>query len=165
MSAAKVLSALPNLDPKDLAQVQARVGILLSNSPTPAASAEDEALRTVHDQVVFVLRQWGELRSFPLQALLRSRNGSLLRTGSKSLVDFVNKFLKPKNRVERLRAIRILIGVCARWSNTHWHRTPTYKTVCLALVQIHCAVEDQFPGYLRSGLLPMIIKTRKSAAV
>jgi len=159
-----ILESLGTLTPAQQREAHARLSFLLN--PTGKANTDDVEPRKHDDedeQMVLselhgILAAAGDTRKIPLSVLLKiNTTGQAFKRGVKVLCIFVRQNFKPAKKVDKLKAIRILLRCIAKDLNQR--SVPICpKTVSQAMERIANVVDRQFPSYMESGLLPAVLK-------
>lgn len=140
---------LTTLKDDELRALHARVGALLESK---RAEGDEQLLFTAIAQQLDAKGQTWSLGMLARNALYTQFQSRCLAT-----TIYVDRFFQPKNRLERLKAFRLLTRVLLRFLENA--RVPiTLKTVVQNLDKIPRLVDDEFPGYLESGVLPMLLQ-------
>ena len=160
-AAPNILAVLPTLPPEQLRELHARTAMLLGAGAAQPETTTDAEQQLVHEQVIRVLQNAGQTRNTPLNIVLKGKNGPAFVAGATAMLDFVEKHLQPKKRADKQKAVAVLVDVVAGWMTRRRRPIPlSHRTLCQQLVNVTTAVEDSFPGYLRSNLLPLVFKLR-----
>lgn len=154
MAADDLMLALAKLSPKDLKEVQARTAALLSSQSDPKA---DEAETLVYQQMVNVLKDLGHADLPPLKVIRLSKGGKALKEGTPKFVRYVEKHFRPQRRIDKINCLQLLLKMLVR--RLHRDGVPvSVTTLAQGLLRIAEVVDDEFPGYLESGFLPLLLK-------
>lgn len=156
-----VTRLLPGMTPDQLRQVIARSTVLLGGADHPPNLDTDLAL--VHSVVSSVLASRGT-RCPPLGVIVRQSYFPELRMGAQVLCEYVDKYVLPSTRGERAKALRVFIEMIVRGLPPRGIPV-TVRTVCQSLTSVGAYVEQQFPGYLESGLLPVVVRRAPAGGV
>lgn len=153
---ALVLKHLPNLTPKELSQVKARVGFLLGD-----ADKGNQTQRLANDWLLegltCELRRRGLwLKNYPLPQLMFSSDYGVKATA-------VRTHLTEGAGSDKLTTVQLIalgaLGVSALMDYLAKIRVPVGpKTVLNNLDKIPVALEESFPGYWASGMLRCCIE-------
>jgi hypothetical protein len=174
---AQLMEQLAALPADQLRQVQARAGFLLSGQQADPSGAKSLAQRdaTADEQLVYA-ELAGVLHKFVGQAppygQFRSRHAKYpaFREAVAALLEFVGEHLRPKTRAERVKAVRVLVGVVVRHravlhrasvSDPRRRRRARGVSIFTAvddLCRVGDIVDEAFPGYLEAGLLPILLR-------
>ena len=150
-----VLEQLSSLTSDQLREVASRASLLLSaQTPSVAKQTGDEEL--VFSVVSDLFKDRG-LSEAPFRVIAKQSYFPKYRESVASLGKYIDRFIKPKTRVERRKVVLILVRMLIRWM-TEASVPVSYKTVALNLSKVPDLVDRQFPGYRQSGLLPILVK-------
>lgn len=122
---------------------------------------DDSATGLVHDALDGIFRKRGE-KLPPMSVIKKLPHYGSFRDGSTALLEYIDTYLKPSTRVERLKAVNVLLAMLIRWLERR--EIPiSHRAVSQSLSRVASIVDKQFPGYRQSGLLPMIVKAHQRA--
>jgi hypothetical protein len=155
-----VLQTLAQLSPDELRNVQARVGFLLGADSPAALEPSDED--QVHEAIAVVLRKCGVLNTPPLGVIRRQRHYKQFVEGAGELLRFTEEQVRPGSRMERVKALRILVRMIANWLRDAG-RPLSHMTISRSLKRVADISDQRFPGYVASGLMPVILRAPKVA--
>lgn len=158
MSTTEIMEALPDLSPQELEEVRKRTSALLELQRSAGSSENDDA-QNLHRQMQDTLERWGIPESLPYGAAKRTSHWKQFTEGAEAFMGFVREHIKPRRRAEEARAVYVLLDMHCR--RLREQGIPlSHRTLSQALKRTPQVVDDQFPGYLRSGLLPAIIRKK-----
>jgi len=146
------LEQLTELTQDQLRELRARADILLKS--TGGHDPDEEML---HDVLVDTLTAHHH-RAMPLHVARKAPHWGTFRENAAHILAFVRTHIT-ENRVAMRKALGVLLRIQARWMLTRGIPL-SHRTVCQQLVRIPDLVEREFPGYLESGLLSMIVRQR-----
>lgn len=153
----KLLESLNTLPREVLQQLVAKGALLLNGKK--AAPVDESGIGLVHDQITLVLEAYGEKRAVPLFVVKRQNFFKGLEEHALRVLAFVDHGFRPRNKVERVRALYLSLRILA--ANIVERGLPvSYRTLVSNLGLIGEAVDEEFPGYRECGLLHVVL-TRK----
>lgn len=143
----KIVSALPNLNSKELLTVKAALEQLLPAKAPPEGDAQ--LLYYAILNKLDVIRSWD---SFVSTAAHRD-----FELNAPGAVLFIDQTFKSKNRTQTIAIMRMLIDLLL--VDLKKRNIPlTVGTVCRNLHLLPMVFDDAFPDYRKSGLIPMLMK-------
>jgi hypothetical protein len=153
----EILKSLSNLSQKDLKEAQARIALLIKDD---ANDSSDEHL--VYSEMASVLKQYGEKNVAPLFLVKKANYAKAFKDGVVILAQYVDDYLMPKTKTERLKGIRILLELIVNWMRSLPSPIPLmFATLANNLHNVDVAVEGSFPYYRESGLLCALINSKR----
>lgn len=156
---------LHELSAVQLNDISARIAMLVGSKQVggdrsvlyDGESAENEVWDAIQ-HVMYVMYRQGRL---PRSIATKQRYWSQFKAGAQITQRFVDES-GITNKVMRVQMLRLCIqSLCAYLEDGSI--PVSYKSVCTALSQVPTAVDQQFPGYARSKLLPLILKKAAKA--
>lgn len=157
-----ILQDILSLSPEELVKVKECASQLFGDSPQVATGFSDEAA-FVYSHMVEVLKKRG-IKSPPLSIFAKTKGAAKLKAHAEDFLEFISSYLHPRKKVERVLAIKMLLNLlCDRVASGNAPLSAT--TLAAALQHTAAEVDVQFPGYLRSGLLPMLIHSKRITRV
>jgi len=154
MTATDLMGVLTTLNPKQLQEVQARTSLLLGKVSTNPPAVEEKQELWIHDEVRRHFSSFGVMVP-PLVAVRSSKMYPSYRAGLLAVLAYLPRF-KPANRLEKLKALRIVLDLAIK--STQRMNGPAIARLGMAFSNVGLLVEDAFPGYRASGLLPAVLK-------
>lgn len=145
-----VIAVLPRFTRADLQELQVRISALLGD-------ADSEGPAIVHGVVVEYMRRRGGSGNMPYSVLKRSKQFPRFNKGALVLLKFIDDYLPKIVRVERRKAIYVLVGAAVKYLE-YQHIPIGFYTIGDALTRINQVVDYQFPGYIEAGLITAIVK-------
>lgn len=163
LTAEQFLGSLHKLTPDQLAQVHARTSVLLGSSAesTPTGKRDAE-VELVHEAINEALKEHGEIRGMPLTVLRKQKHVTLFKSNAAMLLEYIDRYFKPANKTDRLRAVKLLVGMVGRRLLARG-RPVSHQTISQGIGKVNSVVESQFPGYRASNMLPMLLKAKTSS--
>ena len=156
---AKISAALTELSPSELRKLKSECEGLLNAQGVEAQGADLTDAQHIHWLFTDKLKAEGK-PCLPFFALTKAAHYSTFIDGVKMFYNFVDHFLKPANKTEREKAVQVLPRMLAR--RLERDGVPvSHSSLSSALQRVSSIVDDQFPGYRESGLLPMLISSHQ----
>lgn len=160
-----LLEKLHTLTPAELRELQGRAAVLLGQAGTSEAAVEGEPsladLELVHAKIVEALTAFGETRKPPFAMLRNARHYASFLQGVPIVTAYVAEALRPKNRAERAKAIGLVIRVIARRIARGGRVPVCHRTISEDLSRCSDILQTAFPGYMASGLLPVLLQRQE----
>lgn len=150
-----IVAAIPNLSAQQLHELRGRCKALLGTRSDPNATTTGLTPGEVVYHALGGLYEERGLELLPWPVFIKTKFGARWVLNSVKLVEWVNKFCKPRDRVERNVALqnileRLIQLVCAGGAP---NRPATIGGV---LTRVPRLVDDWYPGYRESGLLNLL---------
>lgn len=152
MSTKQFIKSLHKLTPAELEQVKARATALL-NGGDDADLTSDEEL--VLKRITIIIEDRGET-CIDRSRVKHSPTYSTFRDGVQMLMNFVDQFIQPKDAVDREAACSVMLNAVVACMAPK--RPVVFTTICQDMQKISSVIDDQFPGYRESHLLPMLLR-------
>lgn len=144
-----IAGTLPDLSREQLQDLAIRIGTLL----TPEERTDEGEVYTV---IADVLRYSG-IRLPPFGVIRKHAQFKRFREGAETLQAFLHRYTPGLRKVERFKALQVLTRVVVR--RLHRDNVPVgVLTLSDAFKRIGAIIDDQFPGYVESGLLVTIVR-------
>ena len=161
MNLDKILAALPLLPPEELQKLATVVNSLLGQSATPAAS---QRLFDVYEIACRVIHAKSGRKPPPLSVISGARGWlDRFKLGVHCLETMADT-AQPKTKTERAAVTAQLIELCLA-APAPSGETPTPSAMLLAarLPRLEYYIDRQFPGYVASGMLGLLLKRDRDA--
>ena len=153
MESQDVLEALKKMPLTDLRKVSAQATHLLTKGVLNTSPLE----RDVYESICDALKLEGVSSLPPFTVFARTNTFASFRRGVILFLEYIEQYCKPKKRLERMKIIHVFLRMLVR--RLRRDGVPlSSKTMASALLRVENIVEDQFPGYRESGLLPILLK-------
>lgn len=143
------MTLLTGMTKQELEQVVARAQHLLGDD-NDATDSNDA--RVVHDLLADLLHARGTGAKMPWVACKRCKHFDKFAMGAKGLCMYIDLYIRPATKVERVRAIQVLLDLLI----DHVDASPAplgHKTVTNKLGKVGEVVNHEFPGYMEIGAL------------
>lgn len=142
---------LPSMSQDQLREIVARATALLKPADRNRTDEQD-----LYSALTTELTSQGI--SLPHYAIaMKSPAGPTFLRGASVVSSFVAEHIEPTTKAHRILAYRRFMKMLARWMVTCGIPV-TLKNVAQNLDKVPAIVQRQFPGYLESGLLPMVLR-------
>jgi hypothetical protein len=154
--------ALEKMNREQLREVWAKASALLGvqGSKTPTTDAKgSERPRDFYDEMKRLLEADGVFCP-PFPVFAKSRNFVAFKAGVDVLYAYVDKYFKPKKRLERSRIHKVLLGLIVTHMRAEGRVPVSVNTVARRLVAVGGLVDMEFPGYRESNMLPIMLSGR-----
>lgn len=152
----RVISEIATLPPDKLREVTARIALLSGKAQELSPSSSGDVALVYAELVLQINRRTGQ-KCPPLNAILKTRYGDPIKEGSALLIQYAKENLRPKGRGGMIQAIRLLVNLILRQVQKEGKVRLSVGPVSYQLKRIGEIVDQQFPGYLASGLLPIVL--------
>src|SRR5574337_2007760 len=159
MQSKEMLNLLPRLSQPELREVAARAAALCAG-PAPARNGKADTARVLYDAVAALFAARRGTRLAPYDAFVRGKGGAALRKHADDLRTYIKAHLRPRGRLDEDNTLAMLLGLLYNILVAEG-RPLTPNVFCAHLGRVPEVVEAQFPGYLASGLLPVVLHPRR----
>jgi hypothetical protein len=144
-----LIEELSQLSEKELKEVQKLSSLLLQGDGTSTREGKDEEM--VHDAICSELSE-----RIPYRILPRASHYKEFKAKASELAEWVRENLEPKTKLERKKGLSILIRILCRWLRD-CNVPLSHRALTRNLQKVPGLVDREFPGYLESGLLPIVL--------
>lgn len=154
----QVLELIPELTASEAKDIKARLTYAGKQSVTGKQDREDTDVELFYSAI----HQEFERRGLEIPnwfMFKKTDNISYLRKNVQANKEFFNKHL-PTRRPERLHAFKIISRLMVDWLQKIG-LTVTPGVLVRNLSNVQFVIEDNFPGYIESGLLHLAMKPKK----
>ncbi len=155
VSTKQITQALGSLSQKELQDIADKASFMLHTGTASAEITDDEKL--AHDVISSIIQRTDDASIIPLPVLRkRCSHYKDFRHGVSVFFKFIDEHANPGSKTGRRAAAVVLMKMLARRLSRD--NTPVkHKTMSTALVRVAEITDQQFPGYLESGLLKAVI--------
>jgi hypothetical protein len=159
-----VIERLPQMSEDELRDLATRVSYLLDpaakiTTVKPSSRRHrkpDENLQLLWDEMKYVLdKACGTMPPLPVFMRQRQMAGTM-RAASEAIVRMVQDVFKTNHRAERVKVVRLIVGLTADDLDRRGSLTPL--RLAQRLRRAEQTLDRHFPGYRQSGMLPMVLK-------
>ena len=148
----EVLSRLPRLTEEELTDVKGRVTFLLSSGPGKTSTPSSDDSHLILDVLGEVLQSLGSETVHP--AVLRKTS---IFPAFKRKVPVLMEYVRAAGvRNEQRAVLRLGIEILYRYLEKHG--PVSSRTIMQHIHRVPSAINRQFPGYAKSGLLRAIVR-------
>lgn len=158
MSAREILDNLGQLTPAQLREVQARTTALLGGT-----QARQEAPTGDRDEVRLhaALEALGGVQGLrkvpPLGVLRKGPLGRSFREGSQTIAAYILDVWGKQRELKKRKLTDLLLGILLDWILSG-PAPVSLKALVENLHQVPALMDEAFPGYKASGLLPLVLE-------
>jgi hypothetical protein len=102
------------------------------------------------------------MRIIPLSVIRKAGHWDKFKDASEVTQAFVAQFFKPATKLLRIKSVSLLVRLACRRILRIGRMPLCHRTISQQLCQVEALVQESFPGYLRAGLLPMLLNTNQN---
>lgn len=157
-----LLSAMDDMTPEQLADVELRLGALraVGGNSVPKPQADDNWVAAEFSHALMPITG----RLLPLNALLPKSLRKKFVEGEETLLAFIREEFRTGGRLEELKVVRMFFRLAAADIRS-WSRVDSWPAAMVAKMR-RCSLlfDKHFPGYREAGLLPILVRKEHSRA-